>query len=302
MTKYHGTFRTQFDGGSLASQNCVPASLAMGADEGTGGRVVRTASQVRALLPRSEETDPATPGWSLRDADVVAAKLGVEFTHTLGSWSNLVTRRNEGRGIILQGDSDRFPGSCSGAFDGAHCIYVCNKTSSTGHWLIGDPICREWRWENPTILRAYAEKFGKGKVSYGWTAVIPEIATVPSQPEDDMGVAFRIVQPYVGTVKVKTDAPHSQIRLRDGARIGIPGGSVREVVAKVALLEPLDASSGDRTNGWLIGRQTAPTAEPSNVEASFILATDVVATPAGVTAAHNQGVTAASKKALEAKL
>jgi hypothetical protein len=96
------------------------------------------------------------------------------------------------------------------------------------------------------------------------------------QEEPMLGI--RIVEAVSGVSTVKSDAQHYLVRLRDGARLKVPSGERRDVVAKVALLEPLDAYPGDRTNGYLIGGLVG---QP-NIEAAFILATDVDFAPTAV--------------------
>ena len=92
--------------------------------------------------------------------------------------------------------------------------------------------------------------------------------------EEPVGLRFRIVDAQPGRVAVN-GAGHSLIRVYDAARTTVPAGEVRQAIAKVALLQPLDASAGDRTNGYLVGKSSA---ETSNVEAGFLLASDVTFT------------------------
>ena len=163
MKYRRGTHRTQFDGSTYAGSNCTPTSGANGARESSDGKYDHTGGYVRGLVARSEETSPSTPGWSLADLDLAMKRAGIPFTVRSGSgWAAVRSARLKGLGIALQGDSDQFTSGCSGAFDGDHCIYVHPETSSRDgvtYWLIGDPICRDWRWEKESVLRHYAEKF-----------------------------------------------------------------------------------------------------------------------------------------------
>lgn len=180
MTYYTGTHRSQFDGGPKANENCTPASGANGARAATGGRVDKSGSQVRALVKSSEETNPATPGWSLKDLDLAMSRLGVGFVIGTGGWVGLRQARKEGKIIVIQGDSEEFPnGTCSGVFDGDHAVAVHPDTNAAGEWLLADPICKTRRWERESVLRAYAENFWSG-IGYGiFTSPVPQIAPPP---------------------------------------------------------------------------------------------------------------------------
>jgi len=152
----------------------VPASLGDAARSVTKGSVDKNGGQVRALVKITEEQNPTSPGWTLKDADLAASRLGINFNYTTsGTWSQLQARRAEGRMIVLQGDSDVFTSGCSSAFDGNHCIVIHPNSNDVGDWLTGDPICLGWRWEDETTLRRYAEKFGGGTVLFGYTDIVP---------------------------------------------------------------------------------------------------------------------------------
>ena len=92
MTYYQPAFKTQFDGGPYASQNCTPTSGAMVADQATGGAVNLTGSQLRALVRPAEETNPVTPGWSLQDLALGLSRAKVTFIVPAGgaSWADLL--------------------------------------------------------------------------------------------------------------------------------------------------------------------------------------------------------------------
>lgn len=163
MKYRRGKHRTQFDGSPMAGSNCTPTSGANGARESSDGKYDHSGGFIRALVAKSEETNPLTPGWSLADLDLAMKRAGIPFTVRSGSgWTALQAARLKGLGIALQGDSDQFISGCSGAFDGDHCVYIHPETSSRDgevYWLLGDPICQDWRWEKESVLRRYAEKF-----------------------------------------------------------------------------------------------------------------------------------------------
>jgi len=158
-----GVHRTQFDGSTYAGSNCTPTSGANGARESSDGKYDHSGGYIRALVKRSEETDPNSPGWSLADLDLAMKRANIPFTVRSGAgWAAVRAYRESGHGIALQGDSDQFTTGCSAKFDGDHCVYVHPETSSREgvvYWLLGDPICGDWRWEKESVLRHYAEKF-----------------------------------------------------------------------------------------------------------------------------------------------
>lgn len=188
--RYHGAPPKQWDGGPLASQNCTPASLAAAADEASGGRIKKTASQARALVAPSQEQNPMTPGWSLRDADVAAARLGIELWvgDPATGWAGVERAHDEGRAVLVQGDSDMFADRVSGGFNGDHCVVICPRVHSDGRWMVGDPLLNAWRWEGRRTLRLYAEKYaGAGRARYAYTAPVPLLREpdVVGQPPGD---------------------------------------------------------------------------------------------------------------------
>ena len=75
---------TQYDGSYYEHSNCGPTSAANGANAATGGLVARTGRSMRALLASSEESSPATPGWSLVDIDNAMVKIGVPYENKTG--------------------------------------------------------------------------------------------------------------------------------------------------------------------------------------------------------------------------
>ena len=164
---YVNPHRSQYElGASLTTRHsgCTWTSGANGVAATTGGRYQPSPDKVHSLLQRSEETSPGTPGWSIPDLVKALGRYGVTLTNMTGAGFNAAVAQLEaGHYIVLQGDSDRFADStCSGAFNGDHCIGVHPNTKvvdGVRWWRIDDPICREARWERETVLRAYAEKF-----------------------------------------------------------------------------------------------------------------------------------------------
>ena len=75
MARYVQPHVTQFDGGAGQGEACVPASVANGIAASTGGARRPSSQTIHRLVPRSEETNPATPGWSMGDADNATGKM-----------------------------------------------------------------------------------------------------------------------------------------------------------------------------------------------------------------------------------
>jgi len=66
---------------------------------------------------------------------------------------------NEGRAVVVQGDSDRMD-PCGHGFRGNHSVAVNDARLAAGHreYLVGDPLCNRWIWLPASMLVAYAEK------------------------------------------------------------------------------------------------------------------------------------------------
>ncbi len=81
---------------------------------------------------------------------------------------------------------------------------------------------------------------------------------------------FTLLGGPIGQVTVKSDSPHSYLRLLDGTLHPAPGGWVKHPSWAVKLTKPIPggAAGADRQTGYLIGD-----------EAAFLLATDVTFTP-----------------------
>ena len=106
-----------------------------------------------------------------------------------------------------------------------------------------------------------------------------------STEEPPVGLAFRFLAPASGTVTIKGDG-HALIRVRDEGHVPVPDGQVREVFARVSLLAPLDDHEGDRQTGFLVGKTPS---ETRNVEAAFVLASDVTHQPTPYTVTTTVG-------------
>jgi hypothetical protein len=187
---YVNPHRSQYAAGQSAvtrSSGCTWTSVTNGANASTGGRVNKTPDQVKALVKASEETSPASPGWSIPDAVLACKRLGVPAEDRSGKgWHNALAALDGGQYILLQGDSDRFSNAtCSGAFDGDHAIGIHPKKKFEAglvwRW-IDDPICQTGRWEKEITLRAYAEKLSAGVRFMVFLTKVPTTAYVAPAP------------------------------------------------------------------------------------------------------------------------
>lgn len=294
-------------------EGCVPAAGANGARASSGGKVDRLVSQVHNLIPKTEETDPNTPGWSLVDLDRAMLKLGIAFETRNGTWSAVENAHASGLVVVLQGDSDQFPnGTCSGEFDGDHCVAVHPGTYTDGRWPLADGICPTRRPEKPSVLKDYANKFAI-KVGGRPTSVIRfGVFTTPvpfiGQEEDVTITEIKGEdwKPTENTTKPIGDPLRSNGVLRSVPDRGAP---ILARLPLTAILRSIVELTADG-EAW---RVTEHAGDPA-----FFLRTDwIPIVPGGDTAvdkplhdyiarlenttSFNAGVDAASRKALEAK-
>lgn len=179
---YEGPHRTQFDGSPKEGEGCTPTSGANGARAATGGKVDMTGGQVRALVKSAEETDPFTKGWSMPDLDLAMSRVKpnpVPFVIGTGGWEGVREARASRKMVVAQGISAEFPnGTCSGVFDGAHCVAI-HPDINGSLWLLADPICKRRRWETEATLRRYASSF-RQSISFGvFTSPVPFLVPPP---------------------------------------------------------------------------------------------------------------------------
>lgn len=203
------THQSQLEPGNSAitkSSGCTWTSLANGISATTAGRNHPTPDFVHAQVRRTEETSPSTPGWSLPDADLAAMRLGFVLNNqTHSGFAAVKAALAAHHYVLLQGDSDQFGNAtCSGVFDGDHCIGIWPRTKVEGgvtYWLIDDPICPTSRWERVSVIERYAEKLDANVrfASFG--------LTVPQPPPPKPAVKLRfgakaLPKPTVKTIHV----------------------------------------------------------------------------------------------------
>lgn len=104
--------------------------------------------------------------------------------------------------------------------------------------------------------------------------------------EEEVVLKFRIIEPAPGTVRVTGNG--NALLTLDGRRVPTPDGQLRECVAKVELLAPIDAAlddpatpanEGDRKTAWLVGKAIG--IENTNSQAALLLAYAGTFMPAG---------------------
>ena len=178
--RYRNDHQSQYQVGSsirTRRQGCTWTSLANGLDAQSGGLLIRTPDQVLAMVRPTEESNPNTPGWSLSDAALAMSRMHVPFEVRSGrGWDAVREARQAGLYVVLQGDSDRFSdASCSGVFDGDHCIGVHPDNDEEGRWRKDDPVCPEADYTGQSFIRMYAEKLAP-RVLFGvFTTPVPVI-------------------------------------------------------------------------------------------------------------------------------
>jgi hypothetical protein len=155
---------SQFDGSTYEGSNCTPASFANGINAVTGGRVKRTAAQIRSMVARREETNPDNPGWSQEDGQLAMSRLYPPLRYEVRTgrgWNQLVKDHESGLYLTVMGDNDQFSGGCAGSFDGLHCIGVSPITrilDGREQWWVDQPLCPTGKWEYRKDIYDYAAK------------------------------------------------------------------------------------------------------------------------------------------------
>lgn len=197
-------------------EGCVWTTVTNGIRSISGGRYRPTPDAIHNLLPKAQETNPLTPGWSITDAIKAAGRYGVHLNdHTGEGWEALVAFHDAGKFVLVQGDSDQFPnGTCSGAFDGDHCIGITpqSKVEEGERWFyIHDPVCDEGRWAKEAVLKRYASKL------YAGIRFAVFVQSVPHYEwRWDVDAADKAFRTYTVHVAAKTWTSPSVLQETDG--------------------------------------------------------------------------------------
>lgn len=142
-----------------------------------------------------------------------------------------------------------------------------NRETVHGHWEINGVDRR-----NCPVPYARREKFLADIIALARASAAPP---APSQEAEMPTLLYRIIEPAVGTVTVSIDG--ASIVTPDGVPRDAPKGDVRDCIAKVSLLEPLDTRAGDRQTAWLVGKLST---EATNSQIALLLAYAGTFTPA----------------------
>jgi hypothetical protein len=269
-------FAKQLTGTPCSGFNCAAAAAAMGLAAGSGNRLQLTADDVRAEADVScvPHVHSESGGLTVRDVIGVFKRndVGIDYNNPIGkAWpkAKLAERLAGGEGAVLLGQYAKLPSQFRASdFAGGHSAWVHDHNEQDDSICWHDPLRTMPRRIPISAAIQYWQATGKTKGSAGFVTIKEE-----AMP----GLGFRIVENIKGTAKIKGGAPHALIRIRDQKRVGATAGQEREVVARVALLEPLDDVPTDRVNGFLVGREV--NLRDLNVEATFVLATDVTFRP-----------------------
>ena len=280
-------FARQLTGVECGGKNCAAAAAAMGLAAGSGNRLRLTAAQVRKeagdqcghkacrrLGRPSCVPDEHSPSGGLFISDVIRVykrhAIKIDYGNPIGRRrkpETLAAKLDAGNGAVLLGQYAGLPKEFRrGTFAGGHSAWVHDHhPDKTVCWH--DPLRSEPIRIPIAAAIDYWQAPGPTKGSAGFVRI---------EEEGMPGLGFKIIRNTKGTAIVKSDSPHALIRVRDEVRVQVPAGEHREVIAVVQLLQKLDKVGGNRIDGYLIGKTPK---EKANVEAAFMLATDVDFTP-----------------------
>lgn len=279
----------------LDASICTLESAAMGLDFTTHGQVSVWGGQLIPYCGRTP-SEIAKKGTNLQNADLAWHHYGQDLDVQDGPWETVEKILRTGDGVIAQGWYDALPSidRCSRTFEAGHAFFVTPLFNGPGtSVLVGDPLCGGHKYMRLSSLRAYMETLARrirnneDRLFYGRTPrfVLPDTSEEPEvQP-----LVVTKVQSAAGTVKTKTGPKHAAVQVADREYFFLEPGTTKRTFGRGVLVPPLDNNPGDRSTVYLVGDELA-----------VLLAMDVDFTPDGASA-YNNGVEAASKKALEAR-
>lgn len=248
MGFYTGVHWCQFDESDFtASYGCTWTAVANGIGNTTGGSKKPSPDYIHSLLPRSSETNPNTPGWSIPDAVHAASRYGMSMTdRSNDGWSALIDDLDNGHYCVVQGRSSAFSdGTCSGKFNGPHAIGVSPKTrvynGHRQHW-IDDGICQSGRWEYDYIIRRFAEAIAPKIWFARFNSRVPSSTpTVPTSPTGG-DVAIRYVPALT---------PTKRMSLAKGTKLfDRPGGKAVTTMSNAGTPPLLGLSKSPTGKSW----------------------------------------------------
>lgn len=225
-----GRHRSQYEAGaSLTTRHsgCTWTSTASGIAAITGGEREPSPDDIHKLVARNEEVNPKTPGWAIGDAVKASSRYGVTLQDMTGDgWDGVGAMTAAGRYCIVQGDSDQFGDStCSGAFNGDHCIglHPNSRTDEQGRLLrwIDDPICPDGRWEDDRVLRRYAEKLSARVRFAAFLQPVPldQEPVNPTPGTAEANVSILYVPPFTPTQRMRLAKDQNLYAAPGGERV-----------------------------------------------------------------------------------
>lgn len=278
----------------LDASICTLESGAMGLDFTTHGQVSVWGGQLIPYCGRSA-SDIAKHGTNLQNVDLAWHHYGQDLDIRDDDWNEVVRILNAGDAIVAQGWYDALPAidRCSSTFDEGHAFCVIPDFNGPGtSVLTGDPLCGGWKYMRLSSLRAYMEELARrvrndeDRLFFGRAPrfVLPDTSEEPEVPP----LVVTKVVAAAGTVRTKLGPKHAAVQVADREYFFLEPGTTKRTLGKGTLVPPLDNNPGDRASVYLVGDELA-----------VLLAMDVDFIPD--TSTFNNGVEAASRKALEAK-
>jgi hypothetical protein len=181
---YRPTFRPQIGDPTTVYDGriCTFSSGAMGLDYHTKGGIKVWGGQ----LAKKPGVDPRDGG-NLQELAKAWAAYGQNLNIKTGEpFSALVNFLKAGHGAVVQGDYDQLSlaTKCQDSFDGDHAVYINPEFSGT-KVLMGDPLCKSWKWIELSELRRYMEKLGRrNNLANGgvFFAITKRLAPSPTYP------------------------------------------------------------------------------------------------------------------------
>lgn len=278
----------------LDASICTLESAAMGLDFTTHGQVSVWGGQLIPYCGR-KPADIAKNGTNLQNADLAWHHYGQDLDIRDDPWEEVERLLRKGDGIVAQGWYDALPAidRCSSTFEEGHAFFVVPLFNGPGtSVLTGDPLCGGFKYMRLSSLRAYMETLARrvrndeDRLFFGRAAAFTLPDTDTEDPVPPLVVTK--VQATSGTVKTKPGPKHAAVQVADREYFFLEPGTTKRTFGKGVLVPPLDNNAGDRASVYLVGDELA-----------VLLAMDVDFTPD--TSTFNNGVEAASRKALEAK-
>lgn len=274
----------------------------MALDFTTGGQVSVWGGQ---LIPYCGKTpsqiagiDGGPKGTNLYNVEKAWAHYGQDLDIRDGPFEEAEAILRAGDGLVAQGWYDALPSidRCSKTFETGHAFYVHPLFNGSGTSVLkGDPLCGGYAYMRLSSLRSYMEELARrvrndeNRLFFGRAPKFQLPDTDTEEPSVPPLVVTKVAAAS-GTAKTKLlGGKHAAVQVADREYFFMEPGTSKRVVGQGVLVPPLDDNAGDRSSVWLIGDELA-----------VFLKMDVDYTP-DTSSTFNQGVEAASKKALEAK-